>query len=566
MKLSNAFFVTRREFPKDETNISSKLLIKSGMIMKIENGNYVYLPFGFKVLENIKKVIRKEFNNINATETLSPSLLSSEVYESTGRDKILDNELFKIIDKNNKRYVLAPTNEEIFSLIAKYKINSYKDLHFTLFQISNKYRDENKLQSMIRKKEFLMADAYSFDTDATGCDVSYDKMFLAFKNIFTKMGLNTIVVRNDPYYMMGLSSEEFQVLDENGDNEIVKCTSCDYASNIEDASSKSRLKNKNEKLKNMFLVKTVNKKTIDEVSEYLKVDPNDIIKSIIVKVNEEYKMILLRGNSKLNINKLKRLFNSENITMPDNLELNKIGTSAGYIGPINATMEVIGDSEVKGMINAICGSNKENYHYINVVPGRDFRVNRYIDLKLFDENSLCPKCRNNCKILKGIEVGHIFKLGSSYSEIFDLKYTDEVNKTSLVHMGCYGIGLDRCLSSIVEENHDDKGIVWPIEIAPYKVSIVIANINDDEAKKYANNLYDKLNSEGIDTLLDDRKESIGTKFNDMDLIGIPLRITVGKDFNDGLLEVKLRTDDETKLIKKENLIKVITEIINILKD
>lgn len=563
MKLSNSFFITRRQFPKDENNISSKLLVKSGMIMKLDSGIYSYLPFGFLVLENIKTIIKTELNKINANELLMPSLVDSEVFEKTGRNSILEYELFNINNRYNKKYLLCPTSEELFTLAAKYKINSYKDMHFTLYQISNKYRDEEKTElGLIRKKEFLMADAYSFDANDAGCDISYDKVYQAFLRIFTKIGLNPIIVRSDPYYMMGLSSEEFQVINEYGDNEVVKCCSCDYSSNIEDASCKSKLVGKNVKLKQMSLIETINIKTIDEVSQYLQVDKNDIIKSLVIKADDEYKMILLRGNSELNLNKLKRLLKTENIVIPDSYELERIGTSVGFIGPINATMEVIADNEVKNMLNAVCGSNRKDYHYINVVPGRDFRINRYSDIKLFDENSLCPKCKNNCKIIRGIEIAHIFKLGTNYSEFYDLKYVDEENKKNLVHMGSYGIGIDRCIAAIVEENHDDKGIIWPISVAPFKVGIVIANINDKDSSKYAENLYDKLNKIGISTLLDNRKETIGVKFADMDLIGIPIRLTIGKYLQSGQIELKLRNEQETKLIKLDNIVKEIENIIN----
>lgn len=562
MKLSNSFFVTRRQSPKDEQLISSKLLVQSGMIMKNESGIYTYLPLGFKVLENIKNIIREEFNNINGIEILMPSLVGSEVFEATNRNNILKNEIFNIKNRHNKFYSLCPTSEELFADIARYKINSYKDLHFTLYQISNKYRDEEKCEyGLIRKKEFLMADAYSFDGNEAGCDISYDKMYIAFNRIFSKLGLNTLVVRSDAYYMKGLSSEEFQVINEYGDNIVVKCSECDYATNIEDASCKNNYKNKNEKIKELLLVKTRNKKTINEVASYLQIDTSDIIKSIVVRVDEEYKMILLRGNSELNITKLQRLLNTEDIVIPDSYELEKIGTSAGFIGPINATMEVIADSEVKNMMNAVCGSNKKDYHYINVIPGRDFRVNKYADLKLFDENTLCPKCKSKCDFLKGIEVGHVFKLGTNYSEILKLKYTDEINQNNLVHMCSYGIGIDRCISAIIEENHDDKGIIWPISVSPYKVCIVIANVNDKESYKYALNLYEKLNKLNIDTLLDDRKVTIGVKFADMDLIGIPIRITVGEHLKDDKVEIKMRNEEETKLITTENIIKTIEDII-----
>lgn len=564
MKLANSFFVTRREFPKDEDSIASKLLIKSGMILKNSKGIYSYMPIGLKVLENIKRIIREEMAKINAEEVVVPTLVNSFVFEKSGRNELFDGEMYSLEDRNNNLFNLCPSSEELFAYLASYKIKSYKDLHFTLFQINNKYRDEKNLEyGLIRKKEFYMAESYSFDSDEGGLDVSYDKMFLTYKRIFNRLNLDTLVVESNAFDMNGISSEEFQVISEYGDNEVVKCTNCTYACNLEDASSKTISTEKEVTEKKKELVKTPNTKTIKEVSEYLNVFPSMILKSLICKVNGQYKMFLLKGESELNIKKVKRFFKTNNIEIPSVYELEKIGTSVGYIGPIDCTMEIIADNEVKGMNNFVCGSNKENYHYINVNYGRDFKINRFADLKLFDKDSLCPKCKNRCKIIKGIEVGQIYKLGTNYSDSYNLKYTDEVNSECPVYMGSYQMGLDRCISAIVESNHDDRGIVWPMEVAPYKVAIVVTNVNDKESLKYANNLYDKFNSLGIDTLLDDRKESIGVKFNDIDLIGIPIRITIGKKIEYNIIEVKLRNDEK---IIDLNIVDIVDCVKRIIKE
>lgn len=567
MRASSTFFITRKEYPKDENTISAKLLVKSGMIFKNDNGIYTYLPFGLKVLNNIKKIIKEEMNNLDADEVLMPSLISSDVFEFTKRKELFGEEMFNVISRNNKEYSFCPTHEELFALLARNKIKSYKDLHFILYQISNKYRDEEKDEyGLIRKKEFCMADAYSFDANDGGSDISYDKMYQSFHHIFNKLRLNIMVVGSDASYMKGLSSEEFQIESEYGDNEVVKCTSCTYASNIEDAWCKSNYKFEDVKLLKKELVKTSNIKTINEVSKYLNTDVSNIIKSLIIKIDEEYLMILLRGNSELNIEKLKRTLNTKTIEIPSSYELERIGTSVGFIGPIDTTMKVIADSEVKTMLNAVCGSNKKDYHFINVVPGRDFKVNKYCDLKLFDENNLCPKCRSKCEIIKGIEVGHIFKLGSNYSKDYNLKYTDETNNINYVHMGSYGIGLDRCMGAIVEKHYDNKGIVWPINVSPFKVCIVLANINDRDSYKYAKDLYEKLNKLEIDTFLDDRKETIGVKFADMDLIGIPIRITVGRGYENKEVELKLRNEKKSINVKITDIIEKIEKIIEELSE
>lgn len=562
MRLSNCFYVTRREFPKDEDTLSAKYLVKSGMIYKNDKGIYTYLPFGLKVVENIKKIIKDEFEKINANEVSMPTLVPSRIFEETDRKDLFGKEMFNLTGRNKKQYSLCPTSEELFASLAKNKVTSYKDLHFTLFQIGTKYRDESDLKCGIsRKKEFLMADAYSFDANDGGADISYDKMYLAFKNIFTKMGLNTIVVRSDAAYMKGLSSEEFQVISEHGDNQVVKCNNCTYASNIEDADCKNTYKLYSDKIERKELVNTHGITDVNELSKELDIPVSQFIKSFIFKVNGEYKMILVRGNSEVNINKLKRLFNTNKIDVPSDQELEKMGTIDGFVGPINCTMEIIADNEIKSLINAVTGSNKKNKHWINICPNKDFKISKYADIKLFDENSVCPKCKCKCKILKGVEVGHIFKLGDNYSEVYDLTYTDEKNEQNLVHMGSYGIGIDRCINSIVETYHDDLGILWPMNVSPFKVAIVVANINDSESFKYAKSLYNKLNSLGIDTLLDDRKESVGVKFNDIDLMGIPLRITVGQNYVNGEVELKQRTSFMTEYIKVDNIINEVKSII-----
>ena len=562
MRISDSFFFTRREFPKDETSISSKLLIKSGMILKNNNGIYSYMPFGIRVLNNIERLIRKELYKNKANEVSLPSLVTRDVFEHTEREKIFGDEIYNIIDRNKKTYTLCPTSEELFAYMASSKIQSYKDLHFTLFQFGNKYRDEENLEyGLIRTKEFYTMDGCSFDANEGGLDVSYDKMYMTFRRIFNRLGLDTLVVESDATNMKGISSEEFQVLSKYGDNEIVKCDKCTYACNIEDASSKTIPLVKEVKYRKKELVKTPNAKTIKEVSEYLDVFPDKVLKSLIVKVDDQYKMILLKGNSELNIKKLKKLFKTNNIEIPDTYELEKLGTIVGYIGPIGCTMEIIADNEVKNMHNFVCGSNKKNYHYINVNYGKDFKIKKFADLKLFDENSLCPKCKNKCSIVKGIEVGQIYKLGINYSDLYKLVYTDEVNKTEYVHMGSYQIGLDRCLSAIVESHHDEDGIIWPVSIAPFKVAIVVSNVNDQNVMKYADLLHDKLEGLGIDTLLDDRKETIGVKFNDMDLIGIPYIITIGKNITEEKVELKTRKNNKTSIVKFDEIDDTIQELI-----
>lgn len=551
MRLSESFFITRRENPKDESILASKLLIKSGMILKNENGIYSYLPMGLKVLENIKKIIKDELNDIKAQEVLVPVM-------GNYSESDFGIEEFSFQDRNNNRLKLFSSSIDLFAYLASSKVRSYKDLHFSLYQINHNFRDEEHPEyGLVRKKEFYTLEAFSFDSNEGGLDVSYDKMFLAFKKIFNKLSLDTLVVKTNE----GVLSEEFQVISKQGDNKIVRCTNCTYTSSLEDATSNTITTLKEVIQKDIELIKTPGKKTIRDLSEYLDVFPSRILKSLVVKVDGLYKMILLKGQSELNVKKLKQLFKTNNIKMPTTYELEKMGTCVGYIGPIDTDLEIIADNEVKSMNNFICGSNKENYHYKNVNYGRDFKISKFADLKLFDEYSLCPKCKNECEILDGIEVGQITKYSKEKSKSFDLTYTDEINTQEYVHIGSYKIGLDRVISAIVEKHNDEKGIIWPINVAPYKVGIIISNVNNAEVCKYANSLYDKLQSLNIDTLLDDRKESIGIKFNDMELIGLPIQIIVGKKLENDIIEVRIRKDNESKDIKTNKIIEYIQNIL-----
>lgn len=563
MKMSDGFFITRKEFPSDEETISAKLLIKSGMILKNSNGIFSYLPMGLKVIKNVTRIIENEMNKEGCYEVLMPSLVDSEIFNKSKRRELLGKEIYSLKDRNDNEYNLCPTHEELFTILARNKINSYKDLHFILYQISNKFRDEEKVKyGLIRKKEFLMADAYSFDTDDFGMDISYDKMNLIFKRIFKSLGLNVITSESDASEMNGSFSEEFLVPCESGESKIVKCSKCNYVASINYAKSYDTYKKSNIKILKKKEVYTPNIESINDLVKCLKIRRDKIIKSLIYKVNNNYVMVLLRGDAQINEKKLCKLLKCNNITMIDKEELKHIGTIKGYVGPIKSTMKIIADNEVKSMFNAVCGTNKENYHYINVNPGIDFKVEAYADIKLFNDGSLCPKCKSKCYIINSIEVGHIFKLGTSYSEKYNLRYLDETNKLNNVYMSSYGIGIERCISSIVEYNHDEKGIIWPIKVAPYKVCIILINPNEKAHSKYANDLYKKLNEINIDTILDDRKVSLGIKLNDMDLIGIPIRITIGYEFINGIVELKLRNEKESINIYKDKVIKEIINIIN----
>ncbi len=552
MKLSESFFLTRREDPNTEFSEASKLLVKSGMVLRNDNGFYSYLPMGLKVINNIESIIRDELSKVNSQEVVLPSLM-----RDSDNDNVFE-EVFHLVDRNNNRMKLAHSSFELFTDLVRQKVNSYKDLHFSLYQINNKFRDEKRVEyGLVRMREFLECESYSFDSDEGGLDVSYDKMFLSFKNIFSRMSLSPMVVRTND----GLFSEEFQVISKNGDNKVVKCSNCGYTSNIEDASSRVVVSRKEVENKRRELVKTGENKTIKELSKFFNVFETNIVKSIIIKVDDIYKLALLRGNAELNVNKIMKIYNTPNVEIPTIADLEKLGIAVDYIGPVNCAMEIIADSEVKNMNNFICGSNKKFYHYKNVNIGRDFRINRYEDIKLFNENSLCPLCKSKCEILTGIEIGQINKLGNAISKQYGISYTDEVDQKGFAEIGSYYIGVDRCLNAIVEENHDDKGIIWPYNIAPYKVAIVVSNMNHEKMVKAAEKLHKKLLYNGIETLYDDRKDSMGVKLNDLDLIGIPIRVTIGNGINEDVAEVKLRNKTQGKEIKIDKIVEYIDELI-----
>lgn len=562
MKLKNSFFYTIREDVKDEDSISGNLLVRSGMIKKTSSGIYMYLPLGLKVLKNIENVIREEMNEINAEEVLMPSLINKEVYESSNRLSSFGSSMFSLKDRFDKDYVLGPTHEEMFTMAALNKVRSFKDLPFSLYQIQTKYRDEARPRyGLIRVREFLMKDAYSFDRDINGLDISYNNMFNAYKKIFTRLGINYKIVKADTGSMGGLLSEEFQAITDIGEDTVVYCDSCDFASNIEVCESIISDKESTEKKLEKDLIETKEAKTIEEVSEYLNEAPSKLVKTLIYKIDGKLYALLVKGDSEVNETKVLKLLNAENMEFATEAEVKKVTRSEiGYVGPISIDVPIIIDNEVANMVNFIVGANKKGYHYKNVNI-EDFSYIMNADIRNVKEGDMCPNCGTPLKFKKGIEIGNTFKLGTKYSECLDLKYNDENNNLMPVWMGCYGIGIGRCLSAIVEQNNDEKGIIWPMSIAPYKVAIVVVDANNEVQIESANHLYNTFKEANIDVLLDDRKERAGVKFNDMDLIGIPIRITIGRKASEHIVELKKRTDAECSEISIFDVLYKVQDII-----
>ena len=562
MKISKSYFFTLREDSKDEETISGNLLVRSGMIKKVGTGIYMFLPMGLKVLNKIQEIIKEEMVKAGSQELLMPSLIPSEYYEKCGRVTSFGPDMFNLKDRYDKNLSLGPTHEELFTIAAKSMVKSYKDLPFNLFQQADKFRDEPRPRyGLIRVREFIMKDAYSFDRDEEGLDKSYEIMKDTYKNIYDRLGINYKIVKADVGTMGGTLSEEFQALTDIGEDIIVLCSSCDYASNLEVAETISSL-NDNEAEKELELVETPHQETIEDVCNYLNIDVKKSVKALLLNVDNKLVLCFTRGDRDLEENKLKKLLDAKEVNFADDELISTSNAVAGYTGPIKIENAlVVIDQEVLKMKNFCCGANKEGYHYINANI-KDINYDMVGDIVDVKEGDICPKCGEKLYFKKGIEVGNLFKLGTKYSKEFGLTYLDENNKEVPVVMGCYGIGAGRILASIVEQNNDENGLILPKNIAPYQVALVQIDMNDSTQTELAEDIYSKLLSNGIEVIYDDRDERPGVKFKDMDLIGIPLKITVGRKANEEIVEWKERKDGNQLEVNKEELIDKIIDYFN----
>lgn len=562
MKLKRSYFYTLREDAKDEESVSGNLLTRSGMIKKSSSGVYMYLPLGYKVMKNIEKVIREEMENINAGELLMPALIPEDVYVASGRRSAFGNDMFSLKDRFDKTYVLAPTHEELFTIAASAKIKSYKDLPFSIYQIQDKFRDEARSRfGLIRVREFLMKDAYSFDASEKGLNDSYNEMYNAYKKIFTRLGINHRIVKSDTGAMGGLLSEEFQAITDIGEDKLVICDECGYAANSDVAKCTLLTQKTDEEIKIRELVKTPAAGSIKEVSELLEESEEKFVKTLIYKIDDKFYAVLVRGDMEVNESKIKKLLKANEVCLASPEEVEKVtGARLGFAGPIGLDVPVILDNEIMNMKNFIVGANKTDYHYKNVNL-EDFNYIITDDIRCITERDCCPKCGRKLTFKSGIEIGNTFKLGTKYSENLGLYYLNKENESMPVWMGCYGIGIGRCMASVVEQHNDEKGIIWPMEIAPFKVAIVVVNTSDDAQMDAANYLYDNLRKEGISTILDDRDDRAGIKFNDMDLIGIPIRITIGNKITDQIVEIKKRSKDEFEEVSLYDALSRLEDII-----
>lgn len=560
MKLSKSFFYTMRENAKDEDSTSGNLLVRSGMIKKTSSGIYMIMPMGKRVLKKIEDIVREEMDDTGAQELLMPALIPEEVYEKSGRRAAFGSNMFALKDRYMKNYVLGPTHEELFTMAAMMKGSSYKDFPYNLYQIQTKYRDETRPRyGLIRVREFIMKDAYSFDIDQDGLHTSYMKMFNAYKNIMDRCELTYKIVKADTGAMGGSLSEEFQAITEIGEDVVVTCTGCDFSSNLEITEVIDTSTASDEADKEMEIVETPNAKTMEDVAAFFQTSVDHFVKTLIYKVDGVTTAFLLKGTRELNETKVLKLLGANEMELADFEEVERVTHArVGFAGPVGIDCPVIMDREVLNMKNFIVGANKTDHHITNVNL-KDFKVETVADIAQVHEGDICPVCGKALKFCKGIEVGNTFKLGTKYAEALGLEYQDVNNKLHPVEMGCYGFGLERCMAAIVEQHNDEAGILWPVSVAPFEVAVVIVSIKDEEQVRIANELYDNLKAQGIDVVLDDRKERPGVKFKDMELIGIPYRITVGRGISEGNVELRARTASENENVEIANVVEVIKE-------
>ncbi len=537
MKLSNMFFKTFREDPANAEINSHKLLVRAGFIRQMGNGIFSYLPMGLKVLEKIKNVIRYEMNKCGSIEVQMPILLPQEIYAH--RLDTFGSTMYKLRDNTGKEYCLGPTHEEPFTYLVKENINSYKQLPVTLYQIQNKYRDEIRARfGLQRAKEFIMKDAYSYDTSYENMDKSFDKVKQAYINVFTKLGLDFALVEADNGVMGGAGSIEFMVKADIGEDEIIVCD-CGYAANTEKASCVfEELDNSGVAKLDKSLVHTPECKTIEELVAFLHTTEDNFVKAVVYTSDKGVVLALVKGDRDVEEVKLKNNIGAINLEMATQEEIEGIGSIAGYVGATSELHDVIvvADNDIKNMVNFVIGANKKDYHYINANLS-DLKVDYFADIKTMKAGDRCPHCSEPVRTVRGIEVGHIFKLGTKYSKALECKFLDENGKEQYMIMGCYGIGVSRTFSALVEQNCDENGIVWPEVVAPYTLEIVVANSKDEVQTQVATDLYNTLIDDRDEILLDDRKESFGVKLKDAELIGIPYIAIVGRGAKDGVVEL-----------------------------
>lgn len=566
MRYSEMHLPTGREVPSDAEVISHQLMIRAGMIRKLTSGIYSYLPLGYRVIRKVEQIIREEMDKAGAQEVHLPMVQPAELWQESGRWTYYGKELLRFRDRNERDFCLGPTHEEVITDLVRHDVKTYRQLPLNLYQIQTKFRDEVRPRfGVMRCREFGMKDAYSFDADEASAEKSYQKMFAAYNNIFRRCGLKYRPVEADSGSIGGSFSHEFMVMAESGEDAIVFCEKCNYAANLEKAEiprpDKSDIA-ENDQLP-LERVETPDVRTIEEVSAFLQVLPRQIVKTLIFNADGQSCAVLIRGDEDVNEIKVKNYLRAASLELADDeMIFQATGAPRGFAGPVGIKTRVIADYSIMNLSNMVAGANKANYHLKNVNLERDFKVESYADLRISRPGDVCPRCAGTVKFVRGIEVGHVFKLGVKYSKALKAAYLDRDGKEKTMIMGCYGIGIGRTMAACIEQNFDTNGIIWPMPLAPYKVIVIPVNINEPDVMNAAEDIYVQLLNSGEEVILDDRDERAGVKFKDADLIGIPLRVVVGaKNLDNGQVELKIRKTGQSSLHPIKQIVSELSKII-----
>lgn len=569
MLASRLYSPTLRELPADAVVVSHQYMLKAGMMRKIGNGIYSFLPLAWRSIQKVEKIIREEINKTGAQEIMMPIVQPAELWQKTGRWDVFGPEMFKLKDRNDREYCLGPTHEELVTSLIQMDTTSYKQLPVSVYQIQNKYRDEKRPRfGLMRSREFIMKDGYTFDADEEGLDKQYKLMYDAYTRIFTRCGLTFRPVIADSGAIGGSGSHEFEVLADSGEADIVYCENCDFAANIEAVDPltvKCDIHNDKEK----ELVETPGQHTIEMVCDFLHAPVTQSVKAVVYNVDGLVVLAMVRGDHEVNETKIQHIYNAINVDMASDEDLKKVGLTAGYISPIGLKrtkdFDILVDPTVMEMQDACCGANEKDKHYIHVNPARDFTDVRVETIRQIQEGDVCPHCGGKIVRCRGIEVGQVFKLGTKYSEALHATFLDNQGKSHPFVMGCYGIGVTRTVAASIEQNHDDDGIIWPVAIAPYEAVIVPANNKSEEVMAAAGKLYEDMEDSRDEVVLDDRNERAGIKFKDADLIGYPVRVTIGKKWQQsGCVEIKIRRSGEVVEVPLEEAKAKVQEILQTL--
>ncbi|ACD95625.1 proline--tRNA ligase [Trichlorobacter lovleyi] len=561
MRYTQFFIPTLKETPSDAEVVSHQLMMRSGMIRKIAAGIYTYMPLGLRSIRKFEQIVREEMNRAGAIELLMPGVQPAELWIESKRWAQYGKELLRFKDRKDNEFCMGPTHEEIITDIARREVKSYRQMPVNFYQIQTKFRDEIRPRfGLMRGREFIMKDAYSFDVDSSAADLSYDKMYQAYNRIFERCGLNFRAVEADTGSIGGSASHEFMVLASSGEDAIVSCNACRYAANVEKAEG-VRQQQGGAGQQALTKVHTPDKKTIAEVAEFLGLPQSGTVKALVLSNGEgQFVMALVRGDHELNELKLKNRLGWDEIQMATDDEILRFtGSPPGFLGPLGlkAELQVVADYAVETMADFVIGANETDQHYTGANTGRDFQISQIADIRLIGAGDPCPRCSGGTlEVWRGIEVGHVFKLGTKYSSSMNATYLDKDGKEQIIFMGCYGIGIGRTVAASIEQNHDENGVIWPLPLAPFHCSVVAINAQKDEAvMAAAQDIHDRLEAAGVEVLLDDRDERPGVKFKDHDLIGIPLRIVVGgKNLAEGNVEFKQRAGGEMQLLAPEQAI------------